>query len=153
MAGLRSIFRRLRRGDSPPPSTRTPKTLPPSPTPEAKAEIEAQWLEKRRQEYNFQLARRSDPTQPFAEEEVREWVAAKQQATAVCEDTSPVDEGQSGIYRKLRDPYEIRVLEVLPGVGDEMLRCRLVHCSVELDLKFPKPKVSPVGDYASQLRV
>ncbi|KAK4151278.1 HET-domain-containing protein [Chaetomidium leptoderma] len=36
---------------------------------------------------------------------------------------------KSGIYKALTDPYEIRVVELQPGVGDELLRCRLVHCS------------------------
>ncbi|SPQ21408.1 6e4a2e03-3f34-4a88-b893-88585cdd9405 [Thermothielavioides terrestris] len=78
----------------------------------------------------------------FAEAEVRKWAAAKQhEQTAANSATCDEPAKQNGIYRELRDPYEIRVLEVLPGVGDETLRCHLVHCSVEFELKFPHPKV------------
>ncbi|AEO63096.1 uncharacterized protein THITE_2107963 [Thermothielavioides terrestris NRRL 8126] len=147
MPGLRSIFGRLRRGT---PSTASTPSTPPTP-PAAPAETEQQkafheWmlLETQKSDIHrqFKLARRSDPAQRFAEAEVRKWAAAKQhEQTAANSATCDEPAKQNGIYRELRDPYEIRVLEVLPGVGDETLRCHLVHCSVEFELKFPHPKV------------
>jgi hypothetical protein len=131
MHGLRSIFGRL--GRDAPPTPPTPST-PPQPQPQSVQQVLRE-DQKNGIDREFKLARRSDPIQWYAEHEVREWATTKQRTMpAICDE--PVIEG--GIYRALRDPYEIRVMEVLPGVGDEMVRCRLIHCSIEFELKYPK---------------
>ncbi|KAI0852756.1 heterokaryon incompatibility protein-domain-containing protein [Daldinia vernicosa] len=41
------------------------------------------------------------------------------------------------LYRPLIDPYEIRVLELKPGIGNDRLYGTLHHCSIEYGLDIP----------------
>lgn len=59
----------------------------------------------------------------FDEKAVRLWASKKS--------IVPKSDKGDKLYHPITDPYEIRVLELKPGVGDEPLRASLRHCSVE----------------------
>ncbi|KAK1637842.1 heterokaryon incompatibility protein-domain-containing protein [Colletotrichum phormii] len=63
--------------------------------------------------------------------QIRAWVLS--QATPK---TAPAQAQPSSLYRPILDPFEIRVLEILPGTGADKLRGRLRHCSLELKASF-----------------
>ncbi|KAK5989047.1 Heterokaryon incompatibility 6-like protein [Cladobotryum mycophilum] len=63
----------------------------------------------------------------FSAEKIRLWASTK---TVL---TPPPTDNHKGLYRRMVDPYEIRVLELKPGSADEELRASLHHCSVEFD--------------------
>lgn len=58
-------------------------------------------------------------------EEVAQWAAEKGGPLRSAGETSP-----SQLYHSITDPYEIRVLELMPGSGDEPLRGSLHYCSI-----------------------
>ncbi|KAL0780169.1 hypothetical protein CaCOL14_004653 [Colletotrichum acutatum] len=62
---------------------------------------------------------------------VRTWASTKGASK-----TAPAQTQSSSLYRSILDPVEIRVLEILPGTGDDGLRGRLHHCSLELKASF-----------------
>lgn len=79
----------------------------------------------------------------FPEEKVRQWVLTKTGGLSSsgscsglgteCHDGDDID---AELYKPILDPYEMRVLELEPGVGDETLRGSLHHCSLEFDNCF-----------------
>ncbi|KAI3528388.1 hypothetical protein CSPX01_16269 [Colletotrichum filicis] len=80
----------------------------------------------------FSLAGVDEPELDSEDKElVRTWASAKG-ATK----TTPGQTQSSSLYRPILDPFEIRVLEILPGTGDDRLRGRLRHCSLELEARF-----------------
>ncbi|UQC81799.1 uncharacterized protein CLUP02_07285 [Colletotrichum lupini] len=80
----------------------------------------------------FSLAGVDEPELDSEDKElVRTWASTKG-ATK----TAPGQTQSSSLYRPILDPFEIRVLEILPGTGDDRLRGRLRHCSLELQARF-----------------
>ncbi|KAK1446682.1 hypothetical protein CCUS01_12209 [Colletotrichum cuscutae] len=80
----------------------------------------------------FSLAGVDEPELDSEDKElVRTWASTKG-ATK----TAPGQTQSSSLYRPILDPFEIRVLEILPGTGDDRLRGRLRHCSLELEARF-----------------
>ncbi|KAJ3940350.1 uncharacterized protein N0V96_009344 [Colletotrichum fioriniae] len=79
----------------------------------------------------FSLAGVDGPELDNEERElVRTWASTKD-ATKIPAQAQP-----SSLYRPILDPFEIRVLEILPGTGADKLRGRLRHCSLELKASF-----------------
>lgn len=79
----------------------------------------------------FSLAGVDGPELDNKERElVRTWASTKD-ATKIPAQAQP-----SSLYRPILDPFEIRVLEILPGTGADKLRGRLRHCSLELKASF-----------------
>ncbi|KAI1482286.1 heterokaryon incompatibility protein-domain-containing protein [Daldinia eschscholtzii] len=69
----------------------------------------------------------------FPEAEVLAWASSKNKA----QETSNAVEERRSLYRQLIDPYEIRVLELKPGIGDDRLHGSLHHCFVEFATYVP----------------
>ncbi|KAK1671000.1 heterokaryon incompatibility protein-domain-containing protein [Colletotrichum godetiae] len=62
---------------------------------------------------------------------IRTWVSSH-----AIPKTAPAQPQLSSLYRPILDPFETRVLEILPGSNADKLRGNLHHCSLELDARF-----------------
>ncbi|KAH7122194.1 heterokaryon incompatibility protein-domain-containing protein, partial [Dactylonectria estremocensis] len=70
---------------------------------------------------------------------IHEWASTK------VPSSTPQEESER-LYQPMHDPYEIRVLELQPGGGDEKLRGMLHHCTLEFD----RPVEARIGVYRTK---
>lgn len=86
----------------------------------------------------------SPQSESFPATEVSQWAADNPRPDRSFDRNDGVE---ASLYHPLEDPYDIRVLEVHPGLPGERLHASLHHCSIGFDMAYIKT-ISPSGRFA-----
>ncbi|KAK0663155.1 Heterokaryon incompatibility protein 6 [Lasiodiplodia hormozganensis] len=75
------------------------------------------------------------------------WIKRKKEQVKITSEAARVSESSispKNVYKPIKDPYEIRVLEIQPGEFNDPLRASLVHCTLEFEYQ-PIPLGTKTG--------
>ncbi|KAF4544522.1 Heterokaryon incompatibility protein [Lasiodiplodia theobromae] len=75
------------------------------------------------------------------------WIKRKKEQVGITPETARVSESSispENVYKPIKDPYEVRVLEIQPGEFNDPLRASLAHCTLEFEYQ-PIPLETKTG--------